>query len=89
MALDLLEYGMMNQAGFNVITGEIGTGKTTLMRHVLNQLDRDVTVGLISNTHRSLAMRKLDTSSLLRPMGCTTCTPSGPTRTRSLRAALD
>jgi general secretion pathway protein A len=53
MALDLLEYGMMNQAGFNVITGEIGTGKTTLVRHVLNQLDRDVTVGLISNTHRS------------------------------------
>jgi len=53
MALDLLEYGMMNQAGFNVITGEIGTGKTTLVRHVLNQLDRDVTVGIISNTHRS------------------------------------
>jgi len=53
MALDLLEYGMMNQAGFNVITGEIGTGKTTLVRHLLNQLDRDVTVGLISNTHRS------------------------------------
>src|SRR5437867_1103866 len=53
MALDLLEYGMMNQAGFNVITGEIGTGKTTLIRYVLNQLDRDVTVGLISNTHHS------------------------------------
>lgn len=53
MALDLLEYGMMNQAGFNVITGEIGTGKTTLVRHVLKQLERDVTVGLISNTHRS------------------------------------
>jgi general secretion pathway protein A len=53
MALDLLEYGLMNQAGFNVITGEIGTGKTTLVRYVLNQLDRDVTVGLISNTHRS------------------------------------
>lgn len=53
MALDLIEYGMMNQAGFNVITGEIGTGKTTLIRHLLGQLDRDVTVGLISNTHRS------------------------------------
>jgi general secretion pathway protein A len=53
MALDLLEYGLMNQAGFNVITGEIGTGKTTLVRHVLKQLERDVTVGLISNTHRS------------------------------------
>lgn len=53
MALDLLEYGMMNQAGFNVITGEIGTGKTTLIRHLLGQMDRNVTVGLISNTHRS------------------------------------
>jgi putative secretion ATPase (PEP-CTERM system associated) len=53
LALDLLEYGMMNQAGFNVITGEIGTGKTTLVRYLLNRLERDVTVGLISNTHRS------------------------------------
>lgn len=53
MALDLLEYGLMNQAGFNLITGEIGTGKTTLIRYVLSRLDRDVTVGLISNTHRS------------------------------------
>ena len=52
-ALDLLEYGLMNQAGFNVITGEIGTGKTTLIRYVLSRLDQDVTVGLISNTHRS------------------------------------
>jgi general secretion pathway protein A len=52
-ALDLLEYGMMNQAGFNVITGEIGTGKTTLIRHILNRMNRDVTVGLISNTHKS------------------------------------
>jgi general secretion pathway protein A len=53
MALDLLEYGLMNQAGFNVITGEIGTGKTTLIRYLLNHLGQDVTVGLISNTHRS------------------------------------
>jgi general secretion pathway protein A len=53
MALALLEYGLMNQAGFNVITGEIGTGKTTLIRYLLNQTASDVTVGLISNTHRS------------------------------------
>ncbi len=26
MALDLLEYGLVNQAGFSVITGEIGAG---------------------------------------------------------------
>lgn len=53
IALDLLEYGLMNQAGFNVITGDIGTGKTTLIRYLLSQLERDVTVGLISNTHQS------------------------------------
>ncbi len=53
MAFDLLEYGLMNQAGFNVITGEIGTGKTTLIRHLLSQMGGDLNVGLISNTHRS------------------------------------
>lgn len=53
MALVLLEYGLSNQTSFSVITGGIGTGKTTLIRQLLSQLDRDVTVGLISNTHRS------------------------------------
>jgi type II secretory pathway predicted ATPase ExeA len=53
MALTLLEYGLTNQAGFTVISGEIGAGKTTLIRHLLNNLDREFTVGLITNTHRS------------------------------------
>jgi type II secretory pathway predicted ATPase ExeA len=51
MALTLLEYGLANQAGFSVITGEIGAGKTTLIRQLLNQLGQDVTVGLITNPH--------------------------------------
>lgn len=53
MAFDMLEYGLVNQAGFNVITGEIGTGKTTLIRHLLDQMGADVTVGVITNTHRN------------------------------------
>ena len=53
MALTLLEYGLTNQAGFTVISGEIGAGKTTLIRHLLNNMDQEHTVGLISNTHRS------------------------------------
>lgn len=53
MALALLQYGLTNQAGFTAITGGIGTGKTTLIRHLLNDMGQDVTVGLISNTHRS------------------------------------
>ena len=50
----MLEYGLASQAGFTVITGEIGCGKTTLIRHLLNNVDRDVTVGLLSNTQRSI-----------------------------------
>src|SRR6476646_8245459 len=30
MAFTMLEFGVMNNAGFTVITGEIGSGKTTL-----------------------------------------------------------
>jgi general secretion pathway protein A len=52
MALTMLQYGIMNQAGFTVITGEIGSGKTTLIRQVLDEADEDVTIGLVSNTHR-------------------------------------
>ncbi len=49
----MLEYGLMNQATISVITGEIGSGKTTLIRKLLADLEDGVTVGLISNTHRS------------------------------------
>ncbi|MCW8855212.1 MAG: AAA family ATPase [Gammaproteobacteria bacterium] len=52
-ALTLLEYGMMNQAGFSVICGDTGAGKTTLIRRLLNELGDDTTVGLITNTHQS------------------------------------
>lgn len=53
MAYTLLEYGILNGSPITVITGEIGSGKTTLIRHLLNSLNEDITVGLISNTHNS------------------------------------
>lgn len=53
MALAMLQYGVMNQAGFTVITGEIGSGKTTLIRQLLDEIDDDVAVGLVTNTHRN------------------------------------
>lgn len=52
-ALTLLEYGILNQAGFCVISGQAGAGKTTLIRHLLNRFDEDTTIGLLSNTHDS------------------------------------
>jgi type II secretory pathway predicted ATPase ExeA len=53
LALAMLEYGLRNQAGFTLITGEVGAGKTTLIRHVLANMDTDCTVGVITNTHRN------------------------------------
>lgn len=53
MALTMLEYGLINEAPIIVVTGEIGAGKTTLIRHLLNQFDERTAVGLISNTHKS------------------------------------
>ena len=50
LAYAMLEFGVMNSAGFTVITGEIGSGKTTLVRHLLRKLDPNINVGLISNT---------------------------------------
>jgi type II secretory pathway predicted ATPase ExeA len=55
LAYAMLQYGLTNQAGFTVITGGIGCGKTTLVRHLLNELDDEITVGLISNTQQHVA----------------------------------
>lgn len=48
-AISHLEYGVMTQAGFIVITGEVGTGKTTILRRFLHSTGSDVTVGMITN----------------------------------------
>ena len=51
----MMEFGIKNRAGFMVISGEIGCGKTTLIRHLLNNLAPDLNVGLVYNTHREIA----------------------------------
>ncbi len=53
MALGLLQYGLGEQTGFVVVTGEVGSGKTTLLRRLLDDAADDLTIGLITNTHRS------------------------------------
>jgi general secretion pathway protein A len=50
MAFTMLEFGVMNNAGFTVITGEIGSGKTTLVRRLLRGLNPNISTGLISNS---------------------------------------
>jgi type II secretory pathway predicted ATPase ExeA len=51
-ALLLMEYGLVNDASFLLITGEIGAGKTTLIRCLLERLDESLVVGLVSHTSR-------------------------------------
>jgi general secretion pathway protein A len=51
LALSMLEFGLTGQAGFVVVTGEVGAGKTTLIRHFLDRDNREATIGVISNTH--------------------------------------
>ncbi len=50
LAFAMLEFGIMNSAGFVVITGEIGSGKTTLIRHLLRKIDPQIAVGYMSST---------------------------------------
>src|SRR5687767_534485 len=49
-ALSYLRYGIEGHAGFVVITGEIGSGKTTMLQALLGRLDSNTTVARIVNT---------------------------------------
>lgn len=46
-ALRYLEYALVNQLGFVVITGEIGSGKTTLVRRLLQEVGQQVRAVLL------------------------------------------
>jgi general secretion pathway protein A len=41
----------LENKGFVVVTGEIGSGKTTLINYLLNRVAEDIHVGLINNTN--------------------------------------
>ncbi|HEX9285387.1 MAG TPA: AAA family ATPase, partial [Nitrospirales bacterium] len=48
-AFSLIEQGILHRKGFVVITGEVGTGKTTLCRYFLETVDPNVKTALILN----------------------------------------
>ena len=49
-ALSHLRYGIEGHAGFIVITGEIGCGKTTMLQTVLRSLDKKTSIARLMNT---------------------------------------
>ncbi len=58
-----LDYGVLRNEGFVVITGEIGAGKTTILRALLDSLNRgSVVVG-------NLVTTQLDADDILRMVG--------------------
>ncbi len=48
--LATLVYGITRHKGFLLLTGEVGTGKTTLLRAALAQIPRDTDTALVLNT---------------------------------------
>jgi general secretion pathway protein A len=50
-----LHYGIESGRGLIVVTGEVGTGKTTLLRWMMQRLDRTVMVAYIFNPRLSVA----------------------------------
>ena len=62
-AFAYLEYGLYQSEGFIVITGEIGAGKTTLVRSLLEQLDPSKVVAA------QIVSTQLDADEMLRAVG--------------------
>ncbi|MFN2432431.1 MAG: AAA family ATPase [Gemmatimonadota bacterium] len=49
-ALEHLKYGIQERMGFVVVTGEVGTGKTTILRSLLDSLEADTNTAFVFNT---------------------------------------
>jgi type II secretory pathway predicted ATPase ExeA len=51
VALELLQYGIASHAPFVVVTGEIGTGKTTLLRYLVGRIPTDMIVASVEHAY--------------------------------------
>ncbi|MBA2565517.1 MAG: AAA family ATPase [Gemmatimonadetes bacterium] len=49
-ALEHLRYGIQERMGFVVVTGEVGTGKTTLLRSLLESISSETDTAFVFNT---------------------------------------
>ena len=59
-ALAYLQYGLSQGEGFIVITGDVGTGKTTIANQLLNQLNQDEIIA------KQIVTSKLEPDDLIR-----------------------
>jgi putative secretion ATPase (PEP-CTERM system associated) len=71
-ALTYLEYGLTENVGFLLLTGEVGSGKTTLVQYIVSRLESDIEAAVIFNTNVSadeLLALILDEFEITRPPG--------------------
>jgi len=66
-AMESLLYGIYQRGGFIVLTGDIGTGKTTICRAILEKFDENVKTAVIFN---SFLTREELLESILQDFGC-------------------
>ena len=62
-AFAYLQYGLYQSEGFIVITGEVGAGKTTIVRSLFEQIDREKLIAA------QLVSTQLDADDMLRSIG--------------------
>ena len=82
-AFAYLEYGLYQSEGFIVITGEIGAGKTTIVRSLLEQLDPTKVVAA------QIVSTQLDADDMLRAVGVAFGLPVASVDKAMLLASLE
>lgn len=82
-AMAYLEYGLHQNEGFIVITGEIGAGKTTIVRNLLEKLDASKVVAA------QLVSTQLDSDNILRLVAAAFGIPSKSLDKADLLLALE
>ena len=53
-ALTLLEYALYRGTCFALISGEIGSGKTTIVNYLLRRVEQGLRIGSLTNTHANI-----------------------------------
>lgn len=49
-AISYLQYGLQERVGFILLAGEVGSGKTTIIRDLIKNLDEDIILSQVVNT---------------------------------------
>jgi putative secretion ATPase (PEP-CTERM system associated) len=82
-AFAYLQYGLYQSEGFIVITGEVGAGKTTIVRNLFEHMDRDRMVAA------QLVSTQLDADDMLRSVAVAFGLPIHAVDKASLLASLE